>query len=140
MVATPVSTGVYFFIYLLMLYNNPIRHPAPSAIISPLSKERLATKYFWTNSIPVPYISHSRANRIKTRFNLPLPKFIFNVAQHHRKTMMANMPVWTHLSNQIFSSQFSFGKALPGIVSNKVEMINQRTGNTNEGLMFFKQK
>lgn len=51
---------------------------------------------------------------------------------------MANIPICTHLSNHIFSSQFSLGKALPGMVSKTVEMISQIIGYTNEGLIFFK--
>ncbi len=53
---------------------------------------------------------------------------------------MANMPICTHLSNQILPNQFSFGKALPGIVNNKVEMINQQMAGTKDGLIFFNKK
>jgi hypothetical protein len=50
---------------------------------------------------------------------------------------MENMPICTHLSNQILSSQFSFGKAEPGIVSKTVEIINQVMAGTKEGVIFF---
>ncbi len=53
---------------------------------------------------------------------------------------MANRLICTHLSNHIFSSQFSFGNELPGIVNKKVEMSSQATGNTKEGLIFFKKE
>ena len=45
LVATPVSTGVYFFICLLKLKITPAREPTPSAITSPISNERLGIKY-----------------------------------------------------------------------------------------------
>lgn len=54
--------------------------------------------------------------------------------------MMANIPICTHLSNHIFPNQSSFGKALPGIVSNSVEIITHSTGNRKEGLMLFNRK
>ena len=52
---------------------------------------------------------------------------------------MENMPMWTHLSNQIFPSQFSVGKAEPGKVSKMVEMINQVIPGIKEGFIFFKR-
>ena len=62
---------------------------------------------------------------------------IFSMAQHHNVTIMANMPICTHLSNHILSSQFSFGKAEPGIVSKITEIINQEMAGINEGFIFF---
>lgn len=55
LVATPVSTGVYFFIYLPQLKIPPVIAPAASAAISPASKERCGIRYSCTNSIPTPY-------------------------------------------------------------------------------------
>lgn len=50
---------------------------------------------------------------------------------------MANIPMWTHLSNHIFPSQFSCGNADPGIVKRKVEILNHRIAGINEGFTFF---
>jgi hypothetical protein len=50
---------------------------------------------------------------------------------------MANMPICTHLSNQILPNQFSCGKAEPGRVSKMVEIINQQIRGIKEGLIFF---
>jgi hypothetical protein len=71
--------------------------------------------------------------------SLVLRENIFSMAQHHNVTMMANMPICTHLSNQILSNQFSFGKAVPGIINKRVEIINQQTGGTKDGFIFFKR-
>lgn len=68
------------------------------------------------------------AERINAFFNFTLASVILNRAQHQRKTIIANMPICTHLSNHIFSSQFSFGKAVPGMVNKMIEIINQITG------------
>ncbi len=46
LVATPVSTGVYFFIYLPMQNRAPNKHPMASAVMSPRSNERPRIKYF----------------------------------------------------------------------------------------------
>jgi hypothetical protein len=86
----------------------------------------------------MPYIRTARPIQIKMVLNLFGAEYIFSMDQHHKIDMMAKRPICTHLSNQILSSQFSFGKALPGIVSNTVEIINQQTGGTNEGFIFFK--
>jgi hypothetical protein len=51
--------------------------------------------------------------------------------------MMANMPICTHLSNQILSSQSSFGNDEPGNVNNIVEMINQAMAGVKEGFIVF---
>lgn len=86
----------------------------------------------------MPYIRHARPIHIKTVLSLVATEYILSMAQHHNMTMMENKPICTHLSAQILSSQFSFGKAFPGIVSKKIETINQKTGGTKEGLMVFK--
>lgn len=64
-------------------------------------------------------------------------EYFFNMAQQHNVTRMANMPICTHLSNQILSNQSSFGNVEPGNVNNKVEMINQAMAGVNEGFIFF---
>ena len=46
LVATPVSTGVYFFISSLVATTNPAILPIVSAKMSKTSKERFGMKYF----------------------------------------------------------------------------------------------
>lgn len=62
----------------------------------------------------------------------------FVKAQDQRMTIITKMPICTHLSNQIFSSQFSFGKAEPGKQNKIVEIINQIIPGANEGVRFLK--
>jgi hypothetical protein len=62
------------------------------------------------------------------------------MAQHHNVTSMANMPICIHLSNQILSSQFSFGNAEPGNVNNIIDIINQVMAGIKVGLMFLSEK
>lgn len=52
--------------------------------------------------------------------------------------MIENIPIWTHLSNQILPNQFSCGNAEPGIVNKIVEMISHTIAGIKEGLIFFK--
>ncbi len=59
------------------------------------------------------------------------------MAQHHSVTITANMPICTHLSNHILSSQFSFGKEEPGSVSKIAEIISQVMAGINEGFILF---
>jgi hypothetical protein len=61
------------------------------------------------------------------------------MAQQNKVARMENMPICTHLSNQILSSQFSFGNAEPGKVNNMTEMINQAMAGKKEGLSLFNE-
>jgi hypothetical protein len=68
---------------------------------------------------------------------MPCSLVFFNVPQQHKVTIMANNPICTHLSNHISLSQFSFGKAEPGSMSNTVQMTNQLMAGRKDGLIFF---
>ena len=57
-----------------------------------------------------------------------------------RNTNAANMPICTHLSNQILPSQFSCGKAEPGSVSKTVEINSQPRAGRKEVKPFFTSK
>lgn len=65
LVATPVSTGVYFFIYLHIQKTEPRAAPAPSAIISVISKDLSVIKYNCTNSMMIPYTRQKTPMMIK---------------------------------------------------------------------------
>jgi hypothetical protein len=113
--------------------------PAVSAKISPVLNDLLGIKYFWINSIPMPYASDINASRKKIIFNLLFAGYFLNIAQHHKKTINANKMICTHLSNHILSSQSSLGKEDPGNIKSIVEIINQRIAGMKEGLSFFKR-
>jgi hypothetical protein len=59
------------------------------------------------------------------------------MAQHHNVTMMANMPICTHLSNHILSSHVALGNVEPGNVNNTIEIINHVMAGAKEGLILF---
>ena len=113
-------------------------HPIPSAIISPVSNERLLTRYCWTNSIITPY----------NRLIIPVKAIIFwepegffsffKNARDHSITIKKNMIICTHLSTHSLFNQFSLGNDEPGIVSSIVEIINQQTARIKKEMFFRK--
>jgi hypothetical protein len=62
------------------------------------------------------------------------------MAQHHNVTRMANMPICTHLSNQIKLNQFFFGNDEPGNVNRITERIKKAMAGKKEGLILFNKK
>ena len=136
LVATPVSTGVYFFTSSLVATTKPTILPIVSAIISPISKERLGMKYFCTYSIAIPYTHPPRVtqtNNCCTDFKI---FFSALIARHQRKTKTEKRPICTHLSNQILFNQVSWGKAEPGSVSKMVQIINHPIAKRRNRFLF----
>jgi hypothetical protein len=90
------------------------------------------------NSIPTPYNKAITAVRINAFLRVAGSLRRRKRAQHHKKVRSANIPVWTHLSNQIFPSQSSLGKEDPGSVSRVVDRMNQPMAGIKEGLILSK--
>jgi hypothetical protein len=93
LVATPVSTGVYFFINLLAENKKPPRQPVASATISPRSKFLLGINVSWINSIPTPYNKAINVIQKNITGSLELGYFLFEKAQHQIKTIIRKMPI-----------------------------------------------